>query len=86
MEDALQHMHNVTTLKEQIEEKVKEENPYTEQVEQLKDTGMEEINYDLINDLTYLKEHPRVLYKLLTSKDSFIRKKIIDPKFTILKL
>ena len=27
MEDALQHMHNVTTLKEQIEEKVKEENP-----------------------------------------------------------
>ena len=27
MEDALQHMHNVTTLKEQIEEKIKEENP-----------------------------------------------------------
>ena len=78
MEDALQHMHNVTTLKEQIEEKVKEENPYTEQVEQLKDTGMEEINYDLINELTYLKEHQEFLYKLLTSKDSFIRKKIID--------
>ena len=78
MEDALQHMHNVTTLKEQIEEKIKEENPYTEQVEQLKDTGMEEINYDLINELTYLKEHQEFLYKLLTSKDSFIRKKIID--------
>ena len=78
MEDALQHMHNVTTLKEQIEEKAKEENPYTEQVEQLKDTGMEEINYDLINELTYLKEHQEFLYKLLTSKDSFIRKKIID--------
>ena len=39
---------------------------------------MEEINYDLINDLTYLKEHQEFLYKLLTSKDSFIRKKIID--------
>ena len=43
MEDALQHMHNVTTLKEQIEEKApKKKIPYTEQVEQLKDTGMEE--------------------------------------------
>ena len=78
MEDALQHMHNVTTLKEQIEEKIKEENPYTEQVEQLKETGMEEISYDVINDLTYLKEHQEFLHKLLTNKDSFIRKKIID--------
>ena len=84
MEDALQHMHNVTTLKEQIEEKVKEDNPYTEQVEQLKDTGMEEINYDSINDLTYLKEHQEFLYKLLTSKDSFIRKKIIDQNLAYL--
>ena len=78
MEDALGHMHNVETLTTQIGEKSKEENPYTEQVVQLKDTGIEDINYDLINDLTYLKEHQEFLYKLLTSKDSFIRKKIID--------
>jgi ABC-type glutathione transport system ATPase component len=78
MEDALGHMHNVTTLKEQIEEKIKEQNPYTEQVEQLKVNGMEEISYDLINEQTYLKEHQEFLHKLLTSKDSFIRKKIID--------
>ena len=84
MEDALQHMHNVTTLKEQIEEKIKEENPYTEQAEGLKETGMEEISYDLMNDLTYLKEHQEFLYKLLTNKDSFIRKKIIDQNLTFL--
>ena len=78
MEDALGHMHNVTTLKEQIEEKIKEQNPYTEQVEQLKATGLEEISYEEINDLTYLKEHQEFLHKLLTNKDSFIRKKIID--------
>ena len=78
MEDALGHMHNVTTLKEQIEEKIKEQNPYTEQVATLKETGIEEISYDLMNELTYLKEHQEFLHKLLTNKDSFIRKKIID--------
>jgi DNA repair exonuclease SbcCD ATPase subunit len=78
MEDALQHMHNVETIKSQIDEKIKEQNPYTEQVEQLKENGMEEISYDLINEQTYLKEHQEFLHKLLTSKDSFIRKKIID--------
>ena len=78
MEDALQHKHNVDTLSEQIEEKIVETNPYTEQAEQLRETGIEEVSYDLINDYTSLKEHQEFLYKLLTSKDSFIRKKIID--------
>ena len=78
MEEALQHKHNVETLQEQIDEKIKEINPYTEQVEQLRETAIEEISYDLINELTNLKEHQEFLYKLLTSKDSFIRKKIID--------
>jgi len=78
MEDALQHKHNVETLQEQIEEKIKEANPYHEQVDQLRETGIEEISYELINDYTSLKEHQEFLHKLLTSKDSFIRKKIID--------
>ena len=78
MEDALSHKHNVETIQEQIEEKIKEANPYTEQVEQLRETGIEEISYDVINEYTSLKEHQEFLYKLLTSKDSFIRKKIID--------
>ena len=78
MEDALSHKHNVETISEQIEEKIKEANPYTEQAESLRDTGIEEISYELINEYTSLKEHQEFLYKLLTSKDSFIRKKIID--------
>ena len=41
MEDALSHKHNVETIQEQIEEKIKEANPYTEQVEQLRETGIE---------------------------------------------
>lgn len=78
MEDALQHMHNVDTLKAQLEEKESTVNPYIEQIESLKTTGIEQINYDKLNELDHLKEHQEFLYKLLTSKDSFIRKKIID--------
>ena len=78
MEDALQHRHNLETITAQIEENIKDTNPYTEQVEQLQDTGLEDVSYDTMNELTRLKDHQEFLYKLLTSKDSFIRKKIID--------
>jgi len=78
LEDALQHKHNFETLKQQLETKAQEENPYIEQIEGLKATGIQEINFDTINELTHLQDHQDFLYKLLTSKDSFIRKKIID--------
>ena len=78
MEDALQHRHNVDTITEQLEERKEETNPYTDQVVTLRETGLEEVSYDTINDFTRLKDHQDFLYKLLTSKDSFIRKRIID--------
>ena len=40
--------------------------------------NIQEISFDTMNELTFLLEHQEFLYKLLTSKDSFIRKKIID--------
>ena len=78
MEDALQHKHNLDTMHNQLQEKAEEENPYIEQIEGLKTTGLQEISFDTMNELTHLQEHQDFLYKLLTSKDSFIRKKIID--------
>ena len=36
------------------------------------------------NELTSLQEHQNFLYKLLTNKDSFIRKKIIDQNLAYL--
>ena len=65
-------------------EKISEQNPYTEQIKSLTETGLQEINFETINDLTFLKEHQEFLYKLLTSKDSFIRKRIIDQNIAYL--
>ena len=78
IEDALQHKHNLKTMTLQLEEKVGEENPYIDQIDGLRETGIQEISFDTMNELTFLLEHQEFLYKLLTSKDSFIRKKIID--------
>jgi len=84
IEQAYEHKHNLESLATQYEEKVKEENPYIEQIESLKKTGLRETNFDTINDLTLLKEHQEFLYKLLTNKDSFIRKRIIDQNIAYL--
>ena len=84
LEEALQHKHNVETMTEQLQEKALEENPYIEQIEGLQSSGIQEISFELMNELTYLQEHQDFLYKLLTSKDSFIRKKIIDQNIAYL--
>ena len=78
LEEALQHKHNLETMHSQLSDKAEETNPYIEQIEGLRTTGIQEISFDLMNELTHLQEHQDFLYKLLTSKDSFIRKKIID--------
>ena len=83
-DDALQHKHNLETMREQLEEKINEINPYIEQISGLKDSGLQEITFDLMNELTHLQEHQDFLHKLLTSKDSFIRKRIIDQNIAYL--
>ena len=84
LEGALEHKHNLDTLADQLKEKSGDVNPYDEQVKTLRDTGMQEVDFEIINELTFLKDHQEFLYKLLTSKDSFIRKRIIDQNISYL--
>lgn len=84
IEEAYEHKHNLESLADQYAEKSTEQNPYTEQITALKESGLQEICFDTINDLTDLREHQEFLHKLLTSKDSFIRKRIIDQNIAYL--
>ena len=84
LEEALTHRNNVDNLIQSIKDKNEEENPYIEQIESMKDTGIQDISWDTINELTSLKDHQEFLYKLLTSKDSFIRRRIIDQNIAYL--
>ena len=84
IDDAYNHKQQVDTLQTQLEQKQEETNPYTEQIEEMKTTAVQEIDYDKINEYNRRLEHQDFLLKLLTNKDSFIRKTIIDQNLAYL--
>jgi DNA repair exonuclease SbcCD ATPase subunit len=84
VEEALKHQNNLKTLETQLTVRAGEVDPYQEQIDELMSTAMQEISWDRVNELNTLKEHQEFLLKLLTSKDSFIRKKIIDQNLAYL--
>ena len=82
--EALGHKNNLDGLEKSLTAKIDEANPYQEQIEELKKTAIQEINWAGVNELTRVKDHQEFLHKLLTNKDSFIRKKIIDQNLSYL--
>lgn len=82
--EAYNHKTTVEHLQKQLDAKVFEENPFDEQIAEMEETALKEIDYSIINATTTLKEHQEFLLKLLTNKDSFIRKRIIDQNLTYL--
>jgi len=82
--DAYEHKHNLESLAQQYAERESENNPYVEQIEGLRKTGLQEVDFETINRLSDLRDHQDFLLKLLTNKDSFIRKKIIDQNIAYL--
>ena len=82
--EALNHKTNLASLERSLEAKAEEINPYDEQIEELKHTALQAIDWNTVNELSKLKDHQEFLLKLLTNKDSFIRKKIIDQNLNYL--
>ena len=81
---AVKHSTMVNSLLQQITTKHSETDPYGEQITDMQEQALKEISYDRLNELVRLQEHQDFLLKLLTSKDSFIRKKIIDQNLSYL--
>ena len=77
-QEAYQHQSQVDKLLSEYSSKQNENDTYQEQVNSLKETALQEISWDKMNELVQIKEHQDFLYKLLTNKDSFIRKRIIE--------
>jgi len=84
IEQAYEHQNSLNTLVQQLESKQNETDPYSEQIEEMKNQALQEVTYDTLNELTRLQEHQDFLLKLLTNKDSFVRKKIIDQNLSYL--
>jgi DNA repair exonuclease SbcCD ATPase subunit len=84
IEEALDHKNTVSGLEKDLAVKDAETNPYSEQIDELKKTAVQEIDWNSVNNLTKVKDHQEFLYKLLTNKDSFVRKRIIDQNLAFL--
>ena len=84
LEQALNHKNTLSGLERDIIIKTAEENPYDDQITELKETAVQEIDWNNLNELVRVKDHQEFLYKLLTNKDSFVRKRIIDQNLAFL--
>jgi len=84
LEDALNHRNSLEALRKELTTRSVETDPYGEQIAEMQNQALQEVTYDTMNSLTRLQDHQDFLLKLLTSKDSFIRKKIIEQNLSYL--
>lgn len=84
LEDALNHRSSLEALRKEFTTRSAETDPYGEQIIDMQNQALQEVTYDTMNELVKLQEHQDFLLKLLTSKDSFIRKKIIEQNLSYL--
>jgi DNA repair exonuclease SbcCD ATPase subunit len=82
--EAIKHSSQVDSLLQQIAARHAEIDPYTEQIDDMTRQALQTVSYDHLNELTRVQDHQDFLLKLLTSKDSFVRKKIIDQNLSYL--
>ena len=84
LEAATEHRSTLVNLDEQIKRRSEDVDPYEEQIDEMEKEAIQEVSWETINELVRIKDHQEFLLKLLTNKDSFIRKRIIDQNLSYL--
>lgn len=82
--EAIEHRTVVDNLEKAIAAKAEETDPYHEQVIDMEKRALQTVTFDKINELSKYGDHLKFLLDILTSKDSFVRKKIIDQNLSYL--
>ena len=84
LEQALNHRNSLEGLQRDLDARQNEVDPYGEQIDDMQGQALQTVDYTTLNELTRLQEHQDFLLKLLTNKDSFVRKKIIEQNLSYL--
>jgi len=84
IKEAYEHQNKLSATSANIDRAVDDINPYDDQIITLKSTGLQVVDWSEVNRLNELREHQEFLLKLLTNKDSFVRKKIIEQNLQFL--
>jgi DNA repair exonuclease SbcCD ATPase subunit len=82
--EAIEHRTVVDNLEKAIASKAEESDPYHEQIIDMESRALQTITFDKINELSKYGDHLKFLLDILTNKDSFVRKKIIDQNLSYL--
>ena len=82
--EAHDHRNKLMLITQEYQQREKDEDPYISQIESMRNSALEVIDMSELNALSKFVDHQEFLQKLLTSKDSFIRKKIIEQNLTYL--
>ena len=80
-EQALNHRNTLDSMIKELEKELEQHNPYSTIS---LDNNLQEVDYNNLNKLVKDREHQEFLLKLLTNKDSFIRKRIVDQNIAFL--
>ncbi len=78
LDDLLKARENVAALKTKLEQLKTATNPHVEALEQLRQHAVVKVSYEQLDSLKKDLEHQQFLLKLLTDKNSFIRRRIIN--------
>ena len=84
LEQALNHRNSLDTLRKDLIVRQSQSDPYQEQIDDMRQQALQTVTYDTLNELIRLQEHQDFLIKVLTNKDSFVRKKIIEQNLSYL--
>jgi len=84
IDDAYNHRTKLESFANRLEKAVEEKNPLDEHIIGQQEGLLQKIDLENLQQLNVLREHQEFLLKLLTSKDSAVRKKIIDQNLNYL--
>lgn len=77
------HQFEIQKATEQYEQHLSLTNPYKDQLDGLK-INIQPIDTSLLDDLNFIWKHQDALLKMLTQRDSFLRKRIIDQNLSFI--
>lgn len=82
--EAWSHDESIKVIKAELEKEMDASNPYDEQISSIRNESMQEVDDSVIASLNEEKQHYEFLHKILTGKDSFVRKRIIEQSIKFL--
>jgi len=84
LEELLEIKNQSSTLEYKLDELEKAINPFIEPLDEIEAIELDDIGYNEVNELTNHIEHQKFLLKLLTKKDSFVRKVLLNKNIPFL--